>query len=72
MIEILPDYPDDILAISGVGRITANDYRDVLIPQAEGRIARHGSLHLLYYLGPQYEDLDPGAAWSDLAFGVSH
>ncbi len=36
MIEILPGYPDDVLAISGAGRVTANDYRDVLIPRPRG------------------------------------
>ena len=72
MIEILPGYPDDVLGISGVGRVTANDYRDVLIPEAEARIARHGTVRILYYLGSKYEGLDPAAVWSDLKFGLSH
>ncbi len=72
MIEILPGYPDDVLAISGSGHVTANDYRIVLIPEAEARIARHGSLRILYYLGPEYQGFDPTAAWSDLEFGLSH
>ncbi len=72
MIEMLPGYPDHVLAISGVGRVTANDYRDVLIPEAEARIARYGALRLLYCLGPNYEGIDPAAVWSDVAFGLSH
>ena len=72
MIEILPGYPDDVLAISGAGHVTADDYRNVLIPEAEARIARHGSVRILYYLGPIYQGFDPTAAWSDLKFGLSH
>jgi hypothetical protein len=34
MIEILHGYPDEVLAISGTGRVTERDYRDILIPEA--------------------------------------
>ena len=71
MIEILQGYPDEVLAISGTGRVTERDYRDILIPEADARIARHGSVRILYLLGPGYEGFDPAAAWSDLKFGVS-
>jgi hypothetical protein len=71
MIEALKGYPDDVLAISGTGRITAQDYRDLLIPEARRRIEKHGVIRLFCYLGPQFEGLTAGAAWSDLKFGIS-
>jgi hypothetical protein len=71
MIEVLKGYPDEVFAISGTGHITARDYRDVLIPEADARIARHGEVRILYLLGPDYAGFDPAAAWSDLKFGVS-
>ncbi len=71
MIDILPDYPDNVLAVSGSGRITADDYRKVLVPEAEQRIARNGSIAVLYYLGPTYKGFSTSAAWSDLLFGLS-
>ena len=71
MIDILPDYPDNVLAVSGSGRITADDYRKVLVPEAEQRIARNGSIAVLYYLGPKYKGFSTSAAWSDLLFGLS-
>ena len=72
MIDILPGYPDDVLAVSGAGRITAEDYRKVLVPEAEARIARNGSLAVLYFLGPKYQAFTSSAVWSDLMFGLSH
>ncbi len=72
MIEILQGYPDEVLAISGAGRITADDYRNVLAPEVERRIARHGSVRILYYLGPKYQSFSSSAVWSDILFGLSN
>jgi hypothetical protein len=71
MIEILQGYPDEVLAISGAGRITGDDYRKVLVPEAEARIARHGSVRILYYLGPKYQSFSTSAVWSDVLLGLS-
>lgn len=72
MIEILKDFPDDVLAISGSGWITAEDYRDVVVPEIERHIEKHGKVHLLYHLGPEFEGISPGGAWSDMSVGLSH
>ena len=71
MIEILKGYPDGVLAISGKGRVTAEDYRDVLIPEANRRIGKHGTIRLFCHLGPEFAGLTAGAAWSDLKLGIS-
>ena len=42
MISILPGYPDDVLAVSASGRVSARDYREVLVPQAMARLERGG------------------------------
>jgi SpoIIAA-like len=72
MLEILKGYPDDVLAITAKGRVTAEDYRKVLIPEADARIARHEALRVLLNFGPDFDGLTAGAAWSDLKFGLSH
>lgn len=71
MFEILKSYPDNIIAIEAVGRITADDYRDVLLPEVADRLKRNDSVRMLCHLGDRFEGLSPGAAWSDLMFGVS-
>lgn len=72
MIEILKNYPDHVLAVSGTGHVTAADYETVLVPEANARFARHGAVDVLYVLGPGYQGFSPGAAWADTKFGLSH
>ncbi len=35
MLKVLTDLPDHILAVSAVGKITADDYEKVLMPMVE-------------------------------------
>ena len=72
MIDILQEYPDNVLAVSGSGRITGDDYRLVLVPAAEARISRHGAVRVLYYLGPKFRGFSSSAVWSDMMFGLSN
>jgi hypothetical protein len=71
MITMLEGFPDHILAVSGVGKVTAEDYRDTLIPEATRRIEKFGKMRLFCVLGDQFEGLTAGAAWADLSLGVS-
>jgi hypothetical protein len=71
MIEILQGYPDEVLAVSGAGRITADECRKVLAPEAEARIARHGSVRTLMVLGPRFQTFASSAVWSDVLSGLS-
>lgn len=72
MIEILQGYSDEVLAISGAGQITAEDYKKVIAPEADARIARHGSVRILVYLGPKFQNFASSAVWSDVLSGLSY
>jgi len=72
MIEILHDAPQDVLTISATGQVTADDYKNVLIPAVERHIRRYGHVPILCIVGPKFEGISAGAAWEDLKFGVSH
>jgi len=72
MLEIMKDLPEAILAVRGKERVSAEDYRDTLIPEALRRIKQHGSLRLLCYLGPEFEGMTPGAIWADTKLGLTH
>ncbi len=70
--EILEGYPHDTIAISAIGRITAQDYETVLVPLVKARIKAVGKVKLLYMLGPQFESMSMGAAWDDAKLGLTH
>jgi hypothetical protein len=38
MFEIMPGFPEVVLAVRGKGRVSAEDYRNTLIPEALRRI----------------------------------
>ena len=63
--------PADVLAIEASGQITHQDYRETLIPMAEGLMAK-GPIKMLYVIGPDFTGFDLEALWDDSAFGISH
>lgn len=71
MFKSIEGLPADVLAIEASGQITHQDYRDTLIPMAEGLVAK-GPLRMLYVIGPDFTGFDLGALWDDGAFGIKH
>ncbi|SIO29616.1 STAS/SEC14 domain-containing protein [Vannielia litorea] len=69
---ILPDYPPDVLAVSGQGTIDAAAYEEVLRPALEERLRRHDHVRLFYLLGEDFAGFTTGAAISDARLGMSH
>ncbi|MEZ5828153.1 MAG: STAS/SEC14 domain-containing protein [Hyphomicrobiales bacterium] len=72
MIELLKGFPDNVVAVSGHGRITRNDYDTILIPTVEKALQSHDKIRLLYEMGPEFDGVDPGAAWEDFKLGMEH
>ena len=72
MIEVLPDYPDNILAIKAANNVTGEDYQSVIIPAIEAKVDAHGKIRLLYYLGPEFTGFDAAAMWEDTTTGFKH
>lgn len=71
MFTFIEGLPDDVLAIEASGKITHQDYRDVLIPRAEALMAK-GPAKMLYVLGHDLTGFELEALWDDTAFGVKH
>ena len=72
MMEILKDFPGNVLAIRADGRVTQKDYDDVLIPAANAAFALHPKLRVYYETAPEFSGFDAGAMWKDFMVGVSH
>jgi hypothetical protein len=71
MFKSIEGLPADVLAIEASGQITHQDYRDTLIPMAEGLLAK-GPIRMLYVIGPEFTGIDLEALWDDGAFGFKH
>ncbi len=70
MIEPLPGVPDGVVGLRASGDVTADDYRDVMVPILEEALAR-GAVRLLYVLD-EHTKFSPGALFADVKFGVGH
>ncbi|MCO6383911.1 STAS/SEC14 domain-containing protein [Oceanicola sp. 502str15] len=69
---LLPDFPPDVLAVTGQGTIDASAYEDVLRPALNDKLRRHADIRLLYILDESFEGFTAGAAVSDARLGMSH
>jgi hypothetical protein len=72
MIQTIEGFPENVVALSASGEVTANDYKDVLVPTLEAALKAHDKIRLLYVLGPSFDGYSAGAAWEDAKVGMKH
>ncbi len=72
MIELIPGLPDDIVAVSAKGIVTADDYEKILIPAVEEKLKRHARIRLLYHFGRDFDKFTAAAMWDDAKIGLKH
>ena len=72
MLEFIEGFPENVIAVSARGRVSARDYDEVLIPRVREALKRQGKVNLYYELGGDFTGIDAQAAWKDFAIGVEH
>jgi SpoIIAA-like len=72
MIETVAGLPDNVIAFSAKGRVTKQDYDEVLTPAIEAALKTHAKLRCYYELGTQFSGMEAGAAWEDFKLGIGH
>jgi hypothetical protein len=65
VIETLEDMPAGTIGFRAAGRLSAADYRDVLIPALQAAVDA-GGVRVVFVIGPEYEGFDMGALEQDL------
>jgi hypothetical protein len=64
MIQQMSGLPDGIMGFEVTGKITAEDFRDVIIPAIDAA-AKAGEVRFLITI-PEFHGMTPGALWEDL------
>lgn len=72
MIEVLNDFPDNVVAFIAKGRVTREDYEKTLIPKIESALEQHDKISCYYELGSAFSGMDAGAMWEDTLVGLEH
>jgi SpoIIAA-like len=70
MIKKLDDLPAGVVGFEVEGRLRAEDYRDVILPEVDAA-ARSGEVRFVIVM-PQFHGLTAGALWQDVTIGVKH
>jgi hypothetical protein len=72
MIEVMGESDGDVLGLRATGKLTASDYRDVLVPTVERWLDRFATLKVLFLLDQPFRGWSLGAAWVNTVFDVKH
>jgi hypothetical protein len=72
MIEILKDFPDNVVAISCEGQVTKEDCEGIFVPAILKTLKRHDKIRLFYKISANFTGYDPGAIWEDMKIGLEH
>ncbi|MCA9506987.1 MAG: STAS/SEC14 domain-containing protein [Myxococcales bacterium] len=72
MIKVLESPSPDILAFEGVGKITKDDYQQVINPAIEKAYQEGKKIRFLYYLGEDFEEFSLAGAWEDFKIGARY
>jgi hypothetical protein len=72
MLTRIEDLPEGVVGVEAHGKVTAEEYEQVLVPAVEAARAKDGKVRLLYVLGHSLPDYTTGAAWEDAKLGLGH
>ncbi|MDK2826732.1 SpoIIAA-like [Methanolobus vulcani] len=69
MIELIKDMPENVIAVRMSGKVTGDDYYEVLVPAIEGKVKKHEKVRLLYQVDTDIK-ITLDAMFDDLKLGV--
>jgi hypothetical protein len=72
MIERIGDLPDNVVGLAAKGKLTGDDYKNVLIPAVDEALEHHDKIRMLYILGDDWDGMSAGAMWDDTKVGFAH
>jgi hypothetical protein len=70
MIRIIERMPEGVLGFEATGKLTANDYTQVLAPALHAASAGPGKIRILLDFIGEFDGMEAGAVWQDLTLGV--
>ena len=75
MVQLIPEMPPGMLGFRVSGRLTREDYAEVLVPPLRKAVQEGQRLRVLYAIGPELH-MEPSAVWEDvkvnLELGIKH
>jgi hypothetical protein len=72
VIRVLDGMPEGVLGFEASGKLTADDYTQVLAPALEAASAGPGKIRILVDFSGEFDGMEAGAVWQDLKTGVQN
>ena len=72
MLEIRYDMPENVVSVSASGTVTGEDYKAILLPAIEEKLAKFGKIRILYILRQDFSGVTIGAMWNDAKAIIKH
>jgi hypothetical protein len=70
MIQTIPDFPDNVVAVTASGEIDADDYANIIAPAVERARQKYDKIRMLYHVESNLRDYTPGALMGDAKLGL--
>ncbi len=70
MLETIHDLPPGVEGLKAVGKITKDDYDEVVEPLLDDARREGRRMRFLYELGTEFDGFTPSAAWEDAKVGL--
>lgn len=72
MIELLNDFPDSGIGVRAAGKVSRQDYEDVVVPAIEHMIESSGKINFLLLLDTPLSNYSVGADFKDILIGLQY
>lgn len=72
MIEFVPTDAADVLVVHARGKLSREDYRDVLAPRVRSLLEQSGTLRVMFVMDDRFEGWTLGAAWENTLLDIKH
>jgi hypothetical protein len=72
VIKVSEETEGNVLILEAEGKLTDQDYKDLVIPRLESIIREHGKARLLLDMGDDFQGWQWKAFWDDAWFGLTH
>ena len=72
MIEKINEVPPYVAGFKATGKVTKDDYTEIVVPEIEKILEQHGHIHFLLVLNTDVGNFTAGAWMSDALVGLKH
>jgi hypothetical protein len=73
MIELITEsMRGNVVALAAHGKVSHQDYAQVVIPAVEEKIRLHAKVRLFFHLGKDFAGYTAEAIWDDTKIGIQH